>query len=44
LNGRDGPDVASFAQQISDDPVLVPLLDRLEFQGQHLAAAQSTSE
>ena len=30
---------SGFAQQISDDPVLVALLDRLEFQDPHLAAA-----
>jgi hypothetical protein len=41
---RDGPDVAGLAQQISDDPMLFALLDRLEFQCQHLAASQSTAE
>lgn len=40
----DGPDVAGLAQQISDDPVLIALLDRLEFQRQDFTASQSTPE
>ena len=36
--------MAGFAQEIGDHPVFVPLLDRLEFQSEHLAASQSAAE
>ena len=40
---RDRPEVAALADQIGDDPVLLPLLDGFQREPQRLAASQTAS-
>jgi hypothetical protein len=41
---RDGSDMSTLSDQISNDPVVLPLLDRVEAQGQQLCAAESAAD
>lgn len=39
-----GPDVARLTDEVGDDPVVLPLLNRLKLQDQEFAATQSTAD